>query len=1060
MRTALMKSFYIILLFTLTLMFRVDSQTNPALKSFTNYGSCYQGLKSAKGKVVWPADFESLKQIWDNNYTTYPRHYFWVAEKNGSFGLIDPSGKLIIPFNYSRFAAYPNGIIAADDSAAYLFSSTGEMTLKLSGYSWIRPTSKGYIIEREGKFGFTGFRLNEILSTDYDQISFCQIQRRGEAYKEIVSNRFLRIEKDEEKGIFDLIQNKWIIPWTTDYIYANWIVSCQESDAIFHLSNNDSPETRIINSSGIQILQYNHPRYSRLELTPLDSCGTKSHQFAYIEENSKMKILNLKTGKYSNEHLEIYPAHGYSIFFDKKNWGVIDTGFVELKQIAYPRYNQDWLSDMLESPQISIAQERASILFNQYYNDRIDSVLITRKEIKPTKKDDNERERFGLVNFRTGKRIKAKYQQIEIWKQDNQTLYWAFNYTDESHSYTSDLLNLDIYNSDLQLLNKLENGLDLEFSYHDAKKKGVIIESNEKWGVIAHNGEQIIPIIYQNCKRFTFPTDKTYSSYYSIFFVEKEMLSGVIDDKGKLIIPIKYKRLVYNDGLIQALREDGLFDIFDTHGNNIIQGIASWNFQARTDEFGKCISEKGKSSFTPMTCVYFTKDDDLYSYFNGKLEVLDETFFNFTENYCYFHQWILIDQKGKILSHKPSGISKFYVSYQRDYPSECSKYVDEYPVPIRKTKQRTDPDLSKQFTWKQHDTKKPNEWFLYDGYGEILYSEPFEYPLKETDFHGGAFKQNGKFGFFDSDYTQYLSAEFDYLYPMGPLTYKDGFWRVHDKNSNRVSEEFDHVTLNKKNKLRFVFKDGQIGLLNDSLDLEVPLTDSAEFLKKYDLVKLLNYSGHYNYKKRHSVHDIIFLGEPKELYRTINNYHILEKAYYNSTENELLKYSHIDKRRQNLPSGLKNLEFYHNPTSTRIQRRPKYYNKNFYCEMTLTWELRWSSDRSSFGRLEDRYKNRKLFNYKIVGNNLVKIDLDDIIKTDPASVAKLNKLLTEELTRIQAFGDNCTDLESKLEQLKSNFLIEGYRIVFYWGDRGGFQVEIVFNDLKDILRYPKKMLVR
>ena len=128
--------------------------------------------------------------------------------------------------------------------------------------------------------------------------------------------------------------------------------------------------------------------------------------------------------------------------------------------------------------------------------------------------------------------------------------------------------------------------------------------------------------------------------------------------------------------------------------------------------------------------------------------------------------------------------------------------------------------------------------------------------------------------------------------------------------------------------------------------------------------------------------------------------------------------------------------------------------------MTLTWELRWSSDRSSFGRLEDRYKNRELFNYKIVGNNLVQIDLDDIIKTDPASVAKLNKLLTAELTRIQAFGDNCTDLESKLEQLKSNFLIEGYKIVFYWGDRGGFQVEIVFNELKDILRYPKKMLVR
>lgn len=144
-----MKSFYLILFFTFGVLFPAETQTG--LKTFTNYGSCYQGLKDEKGKILWPADFESLKKIWNFTYTIYPREYCWIAEKNGSLGLINPQGELILPFTYSKIGAVPKGIIAANNNAVSLFSYQGEIILEFDDYSWLHPTSTGYIVEKEDK---------------------------------------------------------------------------------------------------------------------------------------------------------------------------------------------------------------------------------------------------------------------------------------------------------------------------------------------------------------------------------------------------------------------------------------------------------------------------------------------------------------------------------------------------------------------------------------------------------------------------------------------------------------------------------------------------------------------------------------------------------------------------------------------------------------------------------------------------------------------------------------------------------------------------------------------
>ena len=165
-----------------------------------------------------------------------------------------------------------------------------------------------------------------------------------------------------------------------------------------------------------------------------------------------------------------------------------------------------------------------------------------------------------------------------------------------------------------------------------------------------------------------------------------------------------------------------------------------------------------------------------------------------------------------------------------------------------------------------------------------------------------------------------------------------------------------------------------------------------------------------------------------------------------------------DLRLSDLDDDTRFLQFYHNPVQQFVDRVPTYFNQHFYSEKTLSWEQNWHSD-YTYSRYDDRYKSLKLFNYKIVGNELVSISLNDILKSDDLSVKKLDELMIRELNIIQAFGSNCTEIETKLELLKSNFIIDGNKIVFHWPERGGFSIALTFTELKSIFVSPEKMLV-
>lgn len=1092
-RNYLMKSLLLVL--TLSISIVAMSQQSQ-LEAFTNYGSCYQGLKYPKGKIVWEADFESLEKIHDYEHKAYPPRYYWIAEKNGSFGFINPDGEQVLPFRFNRIqSAYPlrKSIIASDDFGAYLYSNSGEMELKLEGYSWFEITANGYIVEKDGKFGLLDPLLKQILPTEYDKLDFEIVQHEGEATPRVLSNRFIRIEQDHQTAIYDLNQNTWVVPKTSEFIDPYWAASCSqsdavfadpywtfpcsESDAVFHLTNDTNQSFRIIGSNGKEVYSGPSSTDAEIILTPLDSCGMKSHQLMYIATDESMEVVSLKTGKRSKTYPWIHPLDGYSLFFTEKKWGVLDPDLNLVNQFNSPKSSQTFvMRDEHSKRQQALFQfyNYFDLDYHEYFsrNQQLtDSVLVlyqTNKSTRQNQYDGFLGNNYGLFNFHSGKKIKPAYHGLSIYEFNGKTIYWASNVKLPIREESIHIIEqLDIYNVDLQKIKSFSGSIYFERIHQKSNGQHLTIHVNGKWGVINPLGEAVIPIEYEECYRKEIGTIENVQKTDILFFTSKDRtIHNVFDFNGNVLIPKNYLRYEVKGQLLIASREDHLKDIYDSKGNLLLEGFKYQRDSPRIDEYGKCIGFEDQERFRVANCTYFTKDDQVYEFRDGKMRLLDENFFRFTENYCFLLEWIVIDKTGKNVTTQSSALPRLSDKYRNENPTACSTYFDEYPIPEPPKKERKPyipPQRShtpdpKTYSWKQHDRSKPDEWFLYNPNDVLMYEEPFEYPLPVNVFYGGVFMQNGKYGYFDSKYNQYLPAEYDYIYPASPFTFKNGKWQIHHRNSGKVSPEFDDISIDFRGSVHFVYSDGKIGVINDSMEFIIPLVDSADLVNNYDLVKLLHLRGIGRQTKTHIYNNLVFNGQPSAVYRTINNIQILEQVTLKSTKNNLLEFSPIDLNRIDIPSGFRDKKFYFHDNQTNRERIPMHANRYYYSEITYTWNQNIHYNGFSY-YTHYHYKFKEFFNYKIVGNKRVLIQFSDLFKSDQTSVDKLNKLLLEKLTSIQAFGENCADIDQKVEELKQKFTIEnGKAIVLHWQNVGGFTITLNFSEIEHLLLEPKKFM--
>ncbi len=170
---------------------------------------------------------------------------------------------------------------------------------------------------------------------------------------------------------------------------------------------------------------------------------------------------------------------------------------------------------------------------------------------------------------------------------------------------------------------------------------------DDKWGVISFDGK----IILDN-----FDNVRLLSDNY--FLVEKDGLKGVIDEKGNVVIPLKYKdiaygnnRFVFFDGNYWNYKDMRL-NYLEILGNILV--AQSNGFYGIIDTSGKVILNFNYDSLKLIDGLIFAKNGNFWSIFNKSFEKVAENIdsFEVDENFVKFrklNKWGLIDRNGKIL---------------------------------------------------------------------------------------------------------------------------------------------------------------------------------------------------------------------------------------------------------------------------------------------------------------------------------------------------------------------------------------------------------------------------
>lgn len=1038
------------LLFLLLSTLDVFAQTKPRLVLFTDYASCYYGLKDQNGKQIRKAEFTALNQsCWYRKEQEVHYEFFWIAQKNGFYGALNDSGKVVVPFRFEELKLSNQGyFIARNQEEWTLLSLSGNVSYSEKGVDYIEPVDYGFIIGRKGKAGFLDLSFRERISFEFTKIEPVLLERLQENQIKTHSPYLFRVFKEHTMGIYDL-RRGMVVPCDYGFAEVHWVnKSCPESQAVYEAFKDTA--LFIYNSEGIaaknESLHHSHEYY----FVPLDSCGSKAQSFVLFRSHTSEGIflgtyvVNLLTREQSMEY-DLVTAKGNRFLCKKgKRWSVMDEHF---KELAYwSKWNASWeprLTEVFNPLENTHAWQ--SLDRNDWKKNALKENQLVTVYANPSK--GSEYLGFGLYDYENNKRTSLDYYRIIKLEFQQKWVYWAFKVDKQNRKYLGnelppDFSQLDIYDEKLNLLRSFKGEEALPFlderSYPDFSGKLIVHRHGDSYGAINARGEQVIPAKYEDRGEVHFgdPVKKKEDEVFYLF--GNKNLLGVFNGEGILLIPEKHQQYMGSGTCFIALNEDRTYTVYSKSGQLLLEGINAYWQTTKVNGKRTCSYLKQDPDLT-KDLVFFTKGKELYYLLGEKILKAGPETFGFTSRYLRLSYQIIIDQQGEVtdvaglnLTHWGNGCA---VELQKLPLQEVFKPGTENPV--RR-------DEAYKFRWiRETDPKTQQTWWTATtSSGAKISKQRFDYPLNLLREEGKIFRVQGKYGVVGEELNELLPPLCDYIYPVrkGYILYKDSLWSYW-QDGKFSPEAYDAVSVALwQNGSHFVFKNGKIGILTDSLTYLLPLTDSADLIRKTDLVQLLGVSEHTFYFE--SIYYVNRQILPETLYRGMSNERIVWQAYEQSTDRLTLNIEPVDRRVFRDPLKIC---FRENETrNSRVLgvRSPFYYSEK---QESMTCYVTNSNE------VHVKESTIRTCNYRIVNNQLKPITLNDLITGGTASMKKLDDHLIQKLNREQYFGPNCTDISGKLEVLKNHFLISHDHIRFYWPEHEKFQVDIYFREIEHLL---------
>lgn len=280
---------------------------------------------------------EAIQNIDKNNNLWYEANVLKV-EKNGKYGIIDLSGKELLPCEYDSVSALEgvkNSLKISKEGKFGIANTEGKVIVTVE-YSDIQgmgtDNKEGFIVKsNDGKYGVVDFSNNKILETKYDEVakiygnSFYVVKQNGNQVLvdkdgiEVLKSGFDEITailKNTENGVIYKKNNKYGVMKTT-------------GEVTLEASYDELKETK----SGIFIAK----KDGKYGVIDLENNSKVEFKYNAISYNEKADLYITEDEKFNNEILDnTYTVKLTGILIDLDS----EKGYLELRQDdEYKYYN-------------------------------------------------------------------------------------------------------------------------------------------------------------------------------------------------------------------------------------------------------------------------------------------------------------------------------------------------------------------------------------------------------------------------------------------------------------------------------------------------------------------------------------------------------------------------------------------------------------------------------------------------------------------------------------------------------------------------------------------------
>lgn len=200
------------------------------------------GIIDETGKIIIPFEFEELRPF-DGQETT-------IAKKNNYFGIIDFKNKELISFENDEIysSKFSEIFVIKQNERFGLFNKQGDKIMDFV-FEDLQPCfydeNNKFIVKSQGKYGIIDITGKEIIPTEFDEISnwveygpeahfVSKNKKKGiysrdgkqlipPIYEELnyITNNFIIVSQNKKYGIVS-ISNKIVIPLEYDEIFLDW----------------------------------------------------------------------------------------------------------------------------------------------------------------------------------------------------------------------------------------------------------------------------------------------------------------------------------------------------------------------------------------------------------------------------------------------------------------------------------------------------------------------------------------------------------------------------------------------------------------------------------------------------------------------------------------------------------------------------------------------------------------------------------------------------------------------------------------------------------------------